>query len=78
MYVFMGFFCLSLDLPLPRFADLKTEPEMRYTSVPPCVDGQGPQGGAAPGSASWTPAEKSAFRHPEGNTAKVILRFIHT
>ncbi|XP_075901304.1 ralBP1-associated Eps domain-containing protein 2 isoform X2 [Nelusetta ayraudi] len=65
---------VSANLPLPRFADLKTEPEMRYTSVPPCVDVQGPQGGAAPGSASWTPAEKSAFRHPEGNTAKPPLQ----
>lgn len=74
-YIFL--FCLSSDLPLPRFADLKTEPEMRYTSVPPCVDGQVSQGGAAPGSDSWTPSDKSAFGHPESNTTKVNLKFIY-
>lgn len=64
-------FCLPLDLPLPRFVDLKNEPEMRYSAAPPSIDGQGAQGGTAPGSVTWTPADRSAFRHLEANTKKV-------
>ncbi|XP_068581590.1 ralBP1-associated Eps domain-containing protein 2 isoform X2 [Cebidichthys violaceus] len=54
---------ITANLPLPRFVGLKTEPEMRYSVVPPSVDGQGAQCGTGPpGSASWTPADR---RHPE-------------
>lgn len=65
-------FCLPLDLPLPRFAGLKNEPEMRYPTVPPSIDGQGAQCGTAPGSLSWTPADRSAFRHLEANVEKKV------
>lgn len=51
------------NLPLPRFAGLKNEPEMRYTAVPPGTDPQG----AAPGSVSWKSADRSTFRHLEAN-----------
>ncbi len=64
--------CLPLDLPLPRFVGLKNEPEMRYTTVPPSIDGQGAQCGTAPGSLSWTPADRSAFRHLEANVEKKV------
>lgn len=40
-----------VDLPLPRFAGLKSEPEMKYAAVPPRAEGQGPRSGAG----SWTP-----------------------
>ncbi|KAK9518886.1 hypothetical protein VZT92_021654 [Zoarces viviparus] len=56
---------ITANLPLPRFVGLKTEPEMRYSVVPPSVDGQGAQCGTGtgpPGSVSWTPADR---RHPE-------------
>lgn len=62
--------CLPLDLPLPRFAGLKNEPEMRYSSVPAGVDGA--QGGAAPASVPWTPADRSAFRHLEASAEKKV------
>ncbi|KAE8294478.1 RalBP1-associated Eps domain-containing protein 2 Partner of RalBP1 RalBP1-interacting protein 2 [Larimichthys crocea] len=55
---------ITANLPLPRFVGLKNEPEMRYSSVLSSVDGQG----VAPGS--WTPADRSAFRHPEANIEK--------
>ncbi|XP_047230737.1 ralBP1-associated Eps domain-containing protein 2 isoform X4 [Girardinichthys multiradiatus] len=54
------------DIPLPRFAGLKNEPEMRYTAVPPGTDPQG----AAPGSVAWNPADRCTFRHLEANTDK--------
>lgn len=63
--------CVSSDLPLPRFVGLKNEPEMRYSTVPPGIDGQGAQGGTAPGSVSWTPADRSAYRHLEASTKTV-------
>ncbi|KAM6939342.1 ralBP1-associated Eps domain-containing protein 2 [Lycodopsis pacificus] len=54
---------ITANLPLPRFVGLKTEPEMRYSVVPPSVDGQGARSGTGPpGSGSWTPADR---RHPE-------------
>uniref|UniRef100_A0A8C4ERT6 RALBP1 associated Eps domain containing 2 n=1 Tax=Dicentrarchus labrax TaxID=13489 RepID=A0A8C4ERT6_DICLA len=65
--------CLPVDLPLPRFLGLKNEPEMRYSAVPPSIDSQGAQGGTAPGSLSWTPADRSAFRHLEANAEKKEL-----
>ncbi|KAF7653959.1 hypothetical protein LDENG_00076570 [Lucifuga dentata] len=61
---------VTANLPLPRFVGLKNEPEMRYSTVPPSIDGQGPQCGTAPSSVSWTPAERSTFRHLEGNVEK--------
>lgn len=64
--------CLPLDLPLPRFVGLKNEPEMRYSAIPPSIDGQGGQCGIALGSVSWTPADRSAFRPLEANTEKKV------
>ncbi|XP_039666144.1 ralBP1-associated Eps domain-containing protein 2 [Perca fluviatilis] len=32
---------VTANLPLPRFVGLKNEPEMRYSAVPPSIDGQG-------------------------------------
>lgn len=61
---------VTANLPLPRFVGLKNEPEMRYPTVPPNVDGQGAQGGTGPGSASWTTADRSTFRHPEAGMEK--------
>lgn len=58
---------VTANLPLPRFAGLKNEPEMRYSAVPQSIDGQG---APAPGSASWTPADRGAFRHQEANVEK--------
>ncbi|XP_030290249.1 ralBP1-associated Eps domain-containing protein 2 [Sparus aurata] len=59
---------VTANLPLPRFAGLKNEPEMRYSTVPAGVDGA--QGGAAPASVPWTPADRSAFRHLEASAEK--------
>ncbi|KAM9357835.1 ralBP1-associated Eps domain-containing protein 2 [Symphorus nematophorus] len=56
---------VTANLPLPRFAGLKNEPEMRYSTVPPSIDAQG-----APVSVSWTPADRSAFRHLEATMEK--------
>ncbi|KAM4738796.1 ralBP1-associated Eps domain-containing protein 2 isoform 2-T2 [Anableps anableps] len=56
------------NLPLPRFAGLKNEPDMRYVAVPPGTDAQG----AAPGSVAWNPAERSTFRHLEANADKKV------
>ncbi|XP_074525028.1 ralBP1-associated Eps domain-containing protein 2 [Halichoeres trimaculatus] len=61
---------VTANLPLPRFAGLKNEPEMRYSVAPQSIDSQGPPCGAAPGSVSWTPADRSAFRHQDGNVEK--------
>ncbi|XP_070816872.1 ralBP1-associated Eps domain-containing protein 2 [Chaetodon trifascialis] len=59
---------VTANLPLPRFVGLKNEPEVRYPVVPPSIDGQGAQCGTAPGS--WTPADRSAFRHLEANVER--------
>ncbi|XP_017279046.1 ralBP1-associated Eps domain-containing protein 2 [Kryptolebias marmoratus] len=65
---------VTANLPLPRFAGLKTEPEMRYAAAaPPGADALGALCGSAPGSVSWTPADRSAFRHPETNADKKEL-----
>lgn len=61
---------VTTNLPLPRFAGLKNEPEMRYATVPASVDAQGAQCGTAPGSVSWTPADRSTFRHLEASVDK--------
>nr|XP_046247936.1 ralBP1-associated Eps domain-containing protein 2 isoform X2 [Scatophagus argus] len=61
---------VTANLPLPRFVGLKNEPEMRYSAVPPNADGPGAQCGTAAGSFSWTPADRSAFRHLEANTER--------
>ncbi|XP_070688261.1 ralBP1-associated Eps domain-containing protein 2 [Pempheris klunzingeri] len=61
---------VTANLPLPRFVGLKNEAEMRYSTVPPSIDGQGAPCGAAPGSLPWTPADRSAFRHLEANVEK--------
>ncbi|XP_074492902.1 ralBP1-associated Eps domain-containing protein 2 isoform X3 [Sebastes fasciatus] len=61
---------VTANLPLPRFVGLKNEPEMRYAVVPPSIEGQGAQCGTAPGSGSWTPADRSSFRHLEANVDK--------
>ncbi|KAM3619220.1 uncharacterized protein V6R79_004719 [Siganus canaliculatus] len=61
---------LTTNLPLPRFVGLKTEAEMRYSAVPPNIDGQGTQGGPVPGSVAWTPADRSPFRHVEVSAEK--------
>ncbi|XP_027882989.1 ralBP1-associated Eps domain-containing protein 2 [Xiphophorus couchianus] len=54
------------NLPLPRFAGLKNEPEMRYAAAPPASDPQG----APLGSVAWNAADRSSFRHLEANTDK--------
>ncbi|XP_034529820.1 ralBP1-associated Eps domain-containing protein 2 isoform X2 [Notolabrus celidotus] len=64
---------VTANLPLPRFAGLKNEPEMRYPTAPQSIDGQGAPSGAAPGSVPWTPADRSAFRHQEANVDKKII-----
>ncbi|XP_060885609.1 ralBP1-associated Eps domain-containing protein 2 isoform X2 [Labrus mixtus] len=61
---------ITANLPLPRFAGLKNEPEMRYSAIPQSIDGQGAPCGTAPGSVSWTPADRSAFRHQEASVEK--------
>lgn len=61
---------VTANLPLPRFAGLKNEPEMRYSIASQSIDNQGPPCGTAPGSVSWTPADRSAFRHQDGNVEK--------
>lgn len=43
---------------------------MRYSTVPAGVDGA--QGGAAPASVPWTPADRSAFRHLEASAEKKV------
>ncbi|XP_032428345.1 ralBP1-associated Eps domain-containing protein 2 isoform X2 [Xiphophorus hellerii] len=54
------------NLPLPRFAGLKNEPEMRYAAAPPASDPQG----APLGSVAWNAADRSSFRHLEANADK--------
>ncbi|XP_023195596.1 ralBP1-associated Eps domain-containing protein 2 isoform X2 [Xiphophorus maculatus] len=54
------------NLPLPRFAGLKNEPEMRYAAAPPASDPQG----APVGSVAWNAADRGSFRHLEANTDK--------
>lgn len=61
---------VTANLPLPRFAGLKNEPEMRYSVAPPSIDGQGAPCGTAPGSVSWSPADRGAFRHQDTNAEK--------
>lgn len=63
---------VAIDLPLPRFVGLKNEPEMRYSTVPPSIEGQGAQCGTASGSVSWTPADRSTVRHLEANLEKKV------
>ncbi|XP_054907752.1 ralBP1-associated Eps domain-containing protein 2 [Poeciliopsis prolifica] len=50
------------NLPLPRFAGLKNEPETRYVASDPQ--------GAPLGSATWNAADRSSFRHLEANADK--------
>lgn len=57
---------VSADLPLPRFAGLKNEPEMRYAAAPPASDPQG----APLGSVAWNAADRSSFKHLEANADK--------
>ncbi|XP_059197447.1 ralBP1-associated Eps domain-containing protein 2 isoform X2 [Centropristis striata] len=61
---------VTANLPLPRFVGLKNEPEMRYVTAPPTIDGQGAPCGTAPVSAPWTPADRSSFRHVEASVEK--------
>lgn len=61
---------VAANLPLPRFVGLQSEAEMRYPTVPPGIDGQGAQCGTAPGSFSWTTADRSTFRHVESSAEK--------
>ncbi|XP_039985460.1 ralBP1-associated Eps domain-containing protein 2 isoform X2 [Xiphias gladius] len=61
---------VTANLPLPRFVGLKNEPEMRYSTVPPSIEGQGAQCGTASGSVSWTQADRSTVRHLEANLEK--------
>uniref|UniRef100_A0A1A7XRC7 RALBP1 associated Eps domain containing 2 n=1 Tax=Iconisemion striatum TaxID=60296 RepID=A0A1A7XRC7_9TELE len=58
----------TTNLPLPRFAGLKNEPDVRYPAAPPGLDAQGAQSGSAP--VSWTPADRSTFRHLETSADK--------
>ncbi|KAF6726896.1 RalBP1-associated Eps domain-containing protein 2 [Oryzias melastigma] len=52
------------DLPLPRFVGLKAESEMRYAAPPAGVE---PQCGSTTAAATWSPADRSSFRHLEAN-----------
>ncbi|XP_022614817.1 ralBP1-associated Eps domain-containing protein 2 [Seriola dumerili] len=61
---------VTANLPLPRFVGLKNEPDMRYPTAPPSTEGQGAQSGTAPGSVSWSPADRSTFRHLEAGVEK--------
>ncbi|XP_026160477.1 ralBP1-associated Eps domain-containing protein 2 isoform X2 [Mastacembelus armatus] len=61
---------VTANLPLPRFVGLKTEPEMRYSTIPQSIDSQVAQSGTAPGSVSWTSADRSTLRHQEANVEK--------
>ncbi|XP_043985260.1 ralBP1-associated Eps domain-containing protein 2 [Gambusia affinis] len=54
------------NLPLPRFAGLKNDPEMRYAAAPPTSDPQG----APLGSVAWNAADRSSFRPLEANADK--------
>uniref|UniRef100_A0A3Q2QLZ2 RALBP1 associated Eps domain containing 2 n=1 Tax=Fundulus heteroclitus TaxID=8078 RepID=A0A3Q2QLZ2_FUNHE len=57
---------VSGNLPLPRFAGLKNEPESRHAAAPPGADPQG----SAPGSVARNPADRSTFRHLEASAEK--------
>ncbi|XP_029356834.1 ralBP1-associated Eps domain-containing protein 2 isoform X2 [Echeneis naucrates] len=61
---------VTANLPLPRFAELKNEPEMWHSAGPPITESQGGQSGTAPGSVSWAPSDRSTFRHPEVSLEK--------
>ncbi|KAM7410431.1 hypothetical protein PAMA_001733 [Pampus argenteus] len=61
---------VTANLPLPRFVGLKNEPEMRYSAIPPSIEGQGAQCGTAPGPVTWSPADRSTFRHMETGVEK--------
>ncbi|KAM6921992.1 ralBP1-associated Eps domain-containing protein 2 [Xenentodon cancila] len=56
---------VTTNLPLPRFVGLKSESELRYLAAPASADAQGGPCGSAAGSVSWTPADRSTFRHLE-------------
>uniref|UniRef100_A0A1A8K5K7 RALBP1 associated Eps domain containing 2 n=1 Tax=Nothobranchius kuhntae TaxID=321403 RepID=A0A1A8K5K7_NOTKU len=58
----------TTNLPLPRFAGLKHEPDVRHPAAPPGPDAQGAQCGSAP--VSWTPADRSTFRPLETSADK--------
>ncbi|XP_013856417.1 ralBP1-associated Eps domain-containing protein 2 isoform X2 [Austrofundulus limnaeus] len=64
---------ITANLPLPRFAGLKNEPEMRYTVAPSSTDAPAALCGLAPGSVPWTPAERSTFRHQDISADKKEL-----
>ncbi|XP_029906275.1 ralBP1-associated Eps domain-containing protein 2 [Myripristis murdjan] len=61
---------VTANLPPPRFVGLKNDPDMRYSAVPQSIDGQTAQCGTAAVSVSWTPADRSAFRHLEASVEK--------
>ncbi|KAG7228877.1 hypothetical protein INR49_008655 [Caranx melampygus] len=61
---------VTANLPLPRFVGLKNEPEIRYSTGPSTTDGQGAQSGTASASVSWTPPDRSTFRHLESTVEK--------
>ncbi|KAM7388618.1 hypothetical protein PAMP_024783 [Pampus punctatissimus] len=61
---------VTANLPLPRFVGLTNEPEMRYSAIPPGIEGQGAQCGTAPGPVTWTPPDRSTFRHMETSVEK--------
>ena len=65
---------MAIDLPLPRFVGLKNEPEMRYSTILPSIEGQGAQCGTASGSVSWTPPDRSSLRHLEANVERKVCR----
>ncbi|CAK6956162.1 ralBP1-associated Eps domain-containing protein 2 [Scomber scombrus] len=43
---------------------------MRYSTVPPSIDGQGAQSGTAPGPLTRTPSDRGTFRHLETSVEK--------
>ncbi|XP_036067297.1 ralBP1-associated Eps domain-containing protein 2 isoform X2 [Oryzias melastigma] len=55
---------VTASLPLPRFVGLKAESEMRYPAPPAGVE---PQCGSTTAAATWSPADRSSFRHLEAN-----------
>ncbi|XP_062251176.1 ralBP1-associated Eps domain-containing protein 2 [Platichthys flesus] len=59
---------VTANLPLPRFVGLKNESEMRYSAVPPSIEGQVAQCGTAPASVSWTAGD--TLRHLEASGEK--------
>ncbi|KAM9762311.1 ralBP1-associated Eps domain-containing protein 2 isoform 1-T1 [Menidia menidia] len=53
---------VTANLPLPRFAGLQNEPEMRYAAAPPGGDAPPAPCGPATAPVPWNPAERSCFR----------------